>query len=50
MTHAERNAGIAKKIAAYTEKFTASKAAAKEALKREGFGSKSKTKKARDAA
>ena len=50
MTHAERNAAISKKIAAYTEKFTASKDVAKAALQREGLGVRAKAKKARAAA
>jgi|GEM_PF-3417523 len=50
MTHAERNAAISKKIAAYTAKFTASKAVAKAALQREGIASKPEVKKSRSAA
>ena len=45
MTHAERNAIISKKISAYTEKFTTSRAAARDALKREGLGDKPKAEK-----
>lgn len=44
MTHAERNAVIGKKIAVYTEKFTASRESAREAIKREGLSDKRKAK------
>lgn len=44
MTHAERNAVIGKKIAVYTEKFTASRESAREAIKREGLSDKRKPK------
>ena len=37
MTHAERNAAILRKIAAYTAKFTASQKVASDAIKREGL-------------
>jgi hypothetical protein len=37
MTHAQRNDAISRKIAAYTAKYTASRAAANAALKREGL-------------
>ena len=43
MTHAQRNAVISKKIAAYTAKFTASPKLAREALEREGFSKPHKT-------
>ena len=50
MTHAERNAAISQKIAAYTAKFTTSKAVAENALKREGFSVTSTGKKGRASA
>lgn len=37
MTQAERNAAIAKKIAAYTAKFTVDQKSARDALAREGL-------------
>jgi hypothetical protein len=37
MTHEQRNEAISRKIAAYTEKFTVSRAAATTALEREGL-------------
>lgn len=44
VTQAERNAAIAKKIAAYTAKFTIDQKSAREALLREGLTKKPKRK------
>lgn len=50
MTQAERNAAIAKKIAAYTAKFTADQKSAREALAREGLMQAAKREKQSAAA
>ncbi len=50
MNQAERNAAIARKITAYTVKFTSDKKSAREALVREGLISDGKTKKRSAAA